>query len=182
MTRASKRFVIEPFDTAKHDRAAFSCGVEQVDNFFKKTANKLVKADNLRVYVMVDLVGEVVGFYAINAHMIDYAELPPKYARNRPGHGTIPAIYISMIGVDRRFSGHGYGGDLLADCLKRIVRAGDELGVAVVMLDVLDDGNVALVDKRKRLYASYGFAPLPSNAMRLFLPIATIKPLIADDR
>jgi ribosomal protein S18 acetylase RimI-like enzyme len=182
VTRAAKRFVIEPFDTAKHDRAAFSCGVEQVDNFFKKTANKLVKADNLRVYVMVDPEGEVVGFYAINAHMIDYAELPPKHARNRPSHGSIPAIYISMIGVDQRFSGHGYGGDLLADCLKRIARAGDELGVAVVMLDILDDGDVALVEKRKRLYTSYGFAHLPSNATRLFLPLATIKPLIADDR
>ena len=176
------RGIIEPFDSARHDRAAFSCGVEQVDNFFKKTANKLVKADNLRVYVLVGSDGQLVGFYAINAHKVDYTELPPKYARDRPGHGSIPAIYISMIGVDLRFAGNGYGGDLLADCLKRIARIGDELGVSVVMLDVLDDGNPELVDKRKRLYAGYGFTPLPTNDRRLFLPLATVKQLIEQSK
>ena len=120
----------------------------------------------------------MIGFYAINAHKLDYTELPSKYARDRPGHGGIPAIYISMIGVDARFAGLGLGGDLLADCLKRIARIGGELGVSVVLLDVLDDGNPELVEKRKRLYAGYGFAPLPSNAMRLFLPLATVKQLL----
>lgn len=179
MTPSVPRGVIEPFDPARHDRTAFSCGVEQVDNFFKKTANKLVKADNLRVFVMVDPAGQLIGFYAINAHKIDYAELPPKYARDRPGHGSIPAVYISMIGVDVRFRGKGYGGDLLADCLTRIAMVADNLGVSVVMLDVLDCGNPALVEKRKQLYKAYGFTALPSNGMRLFLPLTTVKQLIA---
>jgi hypothetical protein len=47
------------------------------------------------------------------------------------------------------------------------------------MLDVLDDGNPARDEKRKRLYAGYGFTALPTNEMRLFLPLATAKPLIA---
>jgi hypothetical protein len=173
------RSTIEPFDPARHGRTAFSCGVELVDNFFRKTANKLVKANNLRVYVMVGVEGELIGFYAINAHKVDYADLPSRYARNRPGHGAIPAIYVSMIGVNTRFAGQGYGGDLLADCLKRIARIAEELGVSVVMFDVLDDGNPKLIDKRKRLCTGYGFAPLPSNDMRLFLPMAAVQQLIA---
>jgi GNAT superfamily N-acetyltransferase len=172
--------IIEPFDPEKHDRTAFSCGVEQVDNFFKKTANKLTKADNLRVFVMVDPAGQVIGFYAMNAHKIDYTDLPAKYARNRPGHGAIPAVYISMIGVDVRFRGSGFGGDLLIDCLTRIARVAEDLGVAIVMLDVLDCGNPKLVEKRKQLYTGYGFAPLPSNDMRLFLSLATVQALIRD--
>ncbi len=178
MTQASPRGRIERFDPAKHDRAGFSCGVDQVDNFFRKTANKLVKADNLRVFVLTGGAGNLIGFYAINAHQIDFAELPEKYARNRPGHGSIPAIYISMIGVDLRFAGQGYGGDLLADCLKRIAQIADDLGVAVVVLDVLDCGKPEMVEKRSRLYLGYGFMPLPSNPMRLFLPMATIKQLV----
>jgi hypothetical protein len=35
---------VEPFDPERHDRSGFSCGVEAVDNYFKKTANKLAKA------------------------------------------------------------------------------------------------------------------------------------------
>lgn len=176
----AQRGIIEPFDPARHNRTAFSCGVEQVDNFFRKTANKLVKADNLRVFVMVDPAGQLIGFYAINAHKIDYTELPPKYARDRPGHGAIPAVYISMVGVDARFRGQGYGGDLLADCLTRIVMIADNLGVSVVMFDVLDCGNPELVAKRRHIYEGYGFTALPSNAMRLFLPLATVKQLMAE--
>lgn len=38
--------IIEPFDPEKHDRTAFSCGIDQVDNVFRKIANKRSKADN----------------------------------------------------------------------------------------------------------------------------------------
>lgn len=182
MTGAGEpQFVIEPLDPSRHDRAAFSCGVEQIDNFFRRTANKLAAADNLRVFVMTDGGSEVIGFYALNAHAVDYRDLPPKYARTRPGHGSIPAAYLSMIGVDARHAGHGYGGDLLADALTRVAVAATSIGIAVVILDVLDDGNAALVARRKALYERYGFTPLPSNPLRLFLPVATVQALL-DER
>lgn len=84
-------YIIEPFDPERHDRAAFSCGVEQVDNYFQKTANKLAMADNVRLYVMVDPAGTVIGFYALNAHAVHFQDLPAKFARTRPSHGNIPA-------------------------------------------------------------------------------------------
>ncbi|MFY9290257.1 MAG: GNAT family N-acetyltransferase [Methylorubrum rhodinum] len=174
----SARHVIEPFDPATHDRTAFSCGVEQVDNYFKKTANKLAKADNVRLFVMTATDGTLVGFYALNAHAVDYAELPPKYARTRPGHGQIPAAYISMIGVDTRFAGNRFGGDLLVDGLSRIARTADDIGIAVVMLDVLDCGCPELVQKRLKLYMSYGFVALPSQPLRLFLPISVVRQIL----
>ena len=169
------KLVIEPLDPLRHDRAGFSCGVEQVDNFFKRTANKLAAADNLRVFVMTAGTAEVIGFYALNAHAVDYQDLPSRYGRSRPGHGSIPAAYISMIGVDSRHAGHGYGSDLLIDALSKIAAAGEGIGIAVVMLDVLDDGDSSLVARRKALYEAYGFTPLPSNPLRLFLPLATVR-------
>jgi ribosomal protein S18 acetylase RimI-like enzyme len=171
--------VIEPLDPVKHDRAAFSCGVSQVDNFFKKTANKLSKADNVRVYTMTDDDGKsVIGFYAINTHSIHYSELPEKYAKTRPSHGNIPAAYISMIGRDEKYKGGGYGGDLLVDCLKRIAGIAEQIGTAVVLLDVLECGDAEKTKRRIDLYTGYGFQPLPSNPMRMFLPVATIKGLL----
>ena len=172
-------YIIEALDPARHDRDGFSCGVEQVDNFLKRTANKLASADNLRVFVMTEGDAGVVGFYALNAHSVDYAELPGRFARTRPGHGSIPAAYLSMIGVDLRYAGRGLGGDLLVDALTRVTLAADSIGIAVVMLDVLDDGKPELVARRKRLYESYGFTPLPSDPLRLLLPIATIRSLLS---
>src|SRR3989338_4542074 len=89
-------YTIEPFDPSKHDRAAFSCGVEQVDNYFQKTANKLAKADNVRLYVI--------------------------------------------------------------DC-----------------------GDPDRVARRKALYESYGFEPLPSNPLRMFRSVSTVRKLIAEE-
>ena len=173
---------IEPFDPAKHDRAAFSCGIEQVDNYFQKTANKLAKADNVRLFVMAVDDGSVIGFYALNAHAVHYGDLPPNFARSRPSHGSIPAAYISMIGRDQRFRGGGYGGDLLVDALRRIAVAADAIGIAVVMLDVLDCGSPDRVVRRRALYESYGFRGLASNPLRMFLPLSIVRSLIADER
>lgn len=174
-------YTIEPFDPEKHDRAAFSCGVEQVDNYFQKTANKLAKADNVRLYVMVDPAGTVIGFYALNAHAVHFTDLPAKFVRTRPSHGNIPAAYISMIGRDQKFRGGGYGGDLLVDALRRIAVAADAIGVAVVMLDVLDCGDPDRVARRKTLYESYGFVSLASNPLRMFLPVSIVRKLIVED-
>lgn len=167
---------IEAFDPERHDRAAFTSGVEAVDNFLRKTAGKLARADNLRLFVMSDASGAMIGFYAVNAHAIDYTELPARYARTRPGHAAIPAAFISMIGA--RHQGHGYGGDLLVDALTRIAQAADAIGIAVVILDVLDDGDAEQVARRKALYEAYGFQALPSRPLRLFLPLATVRQLI----
>jgi ribosomal protein S18 acetylase RimI-like enzyme len=174
-------YTIEPFDPSRHDRAAFSCGVEQVDNYFQKTANKLAKADNVRLYVMVAPDGTVIGFYALNAHSVHFTDLPAKFARSRPSHGNIPAAYISMIGRDQKFRGGSYGGDLLVDALRRIAVAADAIGVAVVMLDVVDCGDQDRVARRKALYESYGFQSLASNPLRMYLPVSTVRKLTAEE-
>ena len=173
-------FIIEPFDPDKHPRSTFSCGIAQIDNYFQKTANKLAKADNVRFYVMVAPDGAVAGFYAINAHAVDYTALPPGFARTRPSHGHISAAYIAMIARDQRFRGGGYGGMLLVDALRRIAQAATAIGIAVVMLDVFDCGDPERVARRKALYGEFGFTPLASNPLRMYLPIATIRTLLAD--
>jgi ribosomal protein S18 acetylase RimI-like enzyme len=171
---------IEPFDPERHDRTGFSCGVEAVDNYFKKTAGKLVSAGNVRLFVMVNPDGNLIGFYAINAHAVDYRDLPSRFARSRPGHGSIPAAFVAMIGRDQRYSGQGFGSDLLVDALRRITQAADVIGLAVVLLDLLDCGNPERTARRQSLYQSYGFQPLPSNPTRLYLPLAAVRNLMAE--
>ncbi len=171
-------FVIEPLDVTRHDRAGFSCGVAAVDNFLHRTANKLSKADQMRVFVMTPDGRTIAGFYAINSHAVDYRDLPAALTRQRPNHGSIPAAFISMIGRDRRFHGQGLGGDLLVDCLLRLARISDEIGLAVVLLDVLDCGDPARTQRRASLYHDFGFQPLPSQPQRLFLPIGTARKLL----
>lgn len=178
MRAAGSELSFEPLDPSRHDRAGFSCGVAAVDNFLQRTANKLAAAGNVRVFVLAKQTGDVVGFYALNAHAMDYRSLPARFARSRPGHGSIPVAYISMIGVDRRYAGRGYGRNLLVNALRRIISASDEIGIAVAIIDVLDDGNAELIARRQKLYTKFGFEPLPHDPLRLFLPVSVIRAIL----
>jgi hypothetical protein len=85
-----------------------------------------------------------------------------------------------MIGRDQRFKGKRYGADLLVDALRRIAAAADSIGISVVMLDVLDCGDRERVARQKAIYESFGFQPLASQPLRMFLPIATVRTLVAE--
>lgn len=173
----SYRFV--PLDTNRHDRGNFTCGIAQVDNFFRLTASKLSRADNIRIHVLETSVGGVVGFFALNAHSVSYADLPDRFAKDRPRHGDIPAVYISMIGVDQRYQNQGFGGAILAEALTRISAAADTIGIKIVLLDILDCGNPELVLRRRAIYERFGFLPIPGKSLRYFMPIATVRKLLA---
>jgi hypothetical protein len=165
-----------PSDTIEQLSRAASCR----STISSTDREQAVQGRYLPTFVMIGSSGDLIGFYAVNAHAIDYAELPERFARNRPSHGRIPAAYLAMIGIDYRSQGRGYGGDLLVDGLTRLAHAADALSIAVVLLDILDCGDSDKVAKRRTLYAGYGFAPLVSNPLRLFLPMATVRQLLVE--
>lgn len=71
---------------------------------------------------MSDAEGMVLGFHALNAHAVDYAELPADMLAPGQGIGQIPAAYISMIGVDERHQSKGYGDEPRMTALVRNAR------------------------------------------------------------
>ncbi len=165
---------VEPLDTARHDRVSFSSGVGQCDNFLRLTAGKLSKAGHTRVFVMTPDGQKIIGYYALNASSIDYRELPSPFARDRPASGFIPAAFIAMIAIDRAEQGKGYGGDLLANAFRRIAEAQQNIGLSVAVLDVLDDGDSEAVERRVRLYRSYGFQPFAERPLRMWISVKGI--------
>lgn len=64
------------------------------------------------------------------------------------------------------------------DVLRRIASIADAIGVAMVMLDFLNCGDPDRVARGKALYESYGFQPLVSNPLRMFLPVSVVRQLI----
>lgn len=165
---------IEPLDTAKHDRAAFSCGVDQIDNFFKRLANQQQKREFTKVWVAVSTDNEsaVLGFYATNSHSIPTDDLPEKLRKGAPRQDRVGAAYISMVGVTADAQGTGIGTVLMIDALKRIATAATQVGIFTVVLDVVEDEHT---EKRKAWYTKLGFLPFPSQPLRMFIPISTVR-------
>ena len=169
--------IIEPLDSKKHDRAAFSCGVRSLDNFLRHTARKQQAEDFSRIWVATNSEQvAILGYYALNAHFIEGLDLPVHLTKGAPRSGCIPTAYLSMIAVDQRYQGRQLGHILLADALSRAVNAADGyLGLKAVVLDVAEDGGLEITEKRRLFYESMGFHSFPSNPLRMFITIEEVR-------
>ena len=66
---------------------------------------------------------------------------------------------------------------LLVDALQQCQRAGQILGVRLMLLDVAPEAGEEARVRLHRFYAAMGFKPLPGHSERLFLSLAALPPL-----
>src|SRR5579863_3809402 len=104
---------IEPL--GKHDRAAFSCGVAALDDWFRFRARQDEQRNVARVFVALDDQHGIVGFYSLSSFTLTIADLPPEQAKRLPRYDAIPAALIGRLARDQKVRGEGVGGLLLAD-------------------------------------------------------------------
>jgi GNAT superfamily N-acetyltransferase len=167
---------IRLFNPQTHDRAAFDCGVGRLNNFLQRSAKKQQKGDFVRVYVAIAPgQGRVLGYHSINAYGLAADDLGPLAPKAAPSHGTVPAIYLSMIAVDLSQQGRGLGSILLDHAKRKALGVADTLGAWAIVLDVMEEGGSDAVQSRLAWYGKHGFIPFPSAPLKIFLPIATIR-------
>src|SRR6202162_3759775 len=152
---------IEPL--GKHDRAAFSCGVAALDDWFHLRAGQDEKRNVARVFVAIDDQRGIVGFYSLSSFTLTIADLPPEQAKRLPRYDVIPAALIGRLARDESVRGEGVGDVLLADAVRRIIGAARSLAVFAIVVEATDERAAAF-------YRDFGFAPFPNRPLRLFMP------------
>ena len=158
--------VIEPLGK-RHDRAAFSCGLPELDRYLARQAGQDVRRRIARVFVCTaEGTDTVLGFYTLSALAIDLSSLPEELSRKLPRH-PVPCALIGRLAVDQSVRGHGLGHMLLVDAIKRTMHASDIMAIYAVIVDAKN--NVA-----KQFYEGFGFASMQDDSMRLFLPLGSI--------
>lgn len=165
------RFVTEPLGKG-HNRAAFSCGKESLDNYLKRQASQDRRRNLARVFVKTDddEPRTIAGYYTLSALSITFDDLPEEKSRKLPNYRHVPAVLIGRLAVNQRHQERGLGKVLLVDALKRIITQGSELGIYAVVVEPIDD-------EAARFYRRYGFLKFPGRADRLFLPTDTVRQL-----
>jgi GNAT superfamily N-acetyltransferase len=155
-------YLITPL-TGEHDRSSFVSGFEALDRYFREQASQDIKRRIATCFVAVSRNDrDVAGFYTLSATSIALGALPPQVVKKLPRYPVVPAALLGRLAVDRHYQGHGLGGILLADALKRTSRA--EMGVFAMVVDAKDAA-------ARRFYEHYGFTLLPGEGRRLCLPI-----------
>ncbi|MCY4393774.1 MAG: GNAT family N-acetyltransferase [Rhodospirillaceae bacterium] len=160
---------------------AFPAERDRLDAFLQFTARKQQKDDFTRVFVAVsDGSPEILGYCAMNAHAVATSDLGADRPRRTPSTGGIPALYLSMIAVDRSRQGKGLGSDLAIDALGRARSVAGEIGLKLVVLDVIDDDGSAVFAHRRGLYRRLGFRSFQDRPERIFIAIDTIRAMFGD--
>jgi GNAT superfamily N-acetyltransferase len=172
--RDESLYRIEPLGE-RHNRAAFSCGVEALDRYLQKQAGQDVSKHVAAAFVITPDGVTIAGFYTLSAHVVSLSELPESVSKKLPRHLKVPATLLGRLAVSREFRGQGLGELLLVDALKRVLLSTREIASAVVVVDAKDE-------RAREFYLRHDFIPLPSQRSRLFYPVQTIEKLFFERR
>jgi predicted GNAT family N-acyltransferase len=153
-----------------HDRAGFSCGIEELDKYFHKYARQNMEKGVAAVFVLVRRRGskEVLGFYTLSATALDAGKLPKEFLKKLPRYQHLPATLIGRLARSADLPGKGIGEKLLANAIRRCVKNSEIIGSLAVVVDAKDD-------RVKMWYLKYGFQELKDQPNRLFLPLESLK-------
>ena len=158
--------VFEPLGP-EHDRAGFSCGEPALDDYLRRRAAQDVRRRVARVFVALEgASGTIAGYYTLSAASFARQQLPEAAAKRLP-HYPVPAAIIGRLAVDQRYQGRGVGELMLADAIKRVLRASEALAVHALVVDAKND-------RAKAFYERYGFVAFVDAPNRLYLPLASI--------
>jgi predicted GNAT family N-acyltransferase len=166
---AGPGFKIEPLH-ARHDRAAFSCGIPDLDRYFQQQARQDLDRNLAAVFVLTRDSSEVDGFYTLSAHSILAEDLPQELSKKLPRF-PLPVTLLGRMAVSKAVRGQRLGEFLLMHALERAWIGSHQVASWAVVVDAKAGA--------RDFYLKYDFVPLPSNADRLFLPMKTIARLFA---
>ncbi|MEP6550738.1 MAG: GNAT family N-acetyltransferase, partial [Gemmatimonadales bacterium] len=156
----------------QHDRAAFSCGTPELDEYIKRLAGQHArKKVSATTVLLVDAADRIAGYHSLSSTRLNLGELPPALAKQYPRYEEgIPATLVGRLAVDLSYSGQRWGEALLLNALERSYQATSTVASAFVMVRAIDAATT-------RFYARFGFKEFPGDSRRLYLPMKTVRQL-----
>lgn len=139
-----------------------------MDDWFHHRAGQDQRRDVARVFVAVAEDDALVGFYSLSATTLSFKALPDAIRKKLPRYPMVPAVLIGRLARDQRARGTGVGELLLADAIKRVVRATEYVAAFAVVVDAKDEPAAAF-------YRRFGFVQSPDDPMLLMLPLAAVR-------
>lgn len=164
---ATDGFITEPLGK-QHDRAAFSCGVSELDKYLREQARQDARRNVAAPFVLCERGSrQVIGYYTLAATSAGLGQLPEETARKLPHYPDVPAYLLGLLAVHREYAGRGLGKRLLIDALRRSWEQNPRIAAALVIVDARDE-------EAARFYRHFGFQRFPDRQERLFIPMRTV--------
>ena len=153
-----------------HDRASFDCGRESLNSFLKHTARQHAERGISQTFVLVEEDAPepkpILGFFSLNICQIKSETLSESETKKLPR--DVSGIKLGRLAVSRGIQRQGIGKALLIAAIGKVLEIFDSAGGIGLFVDAKDQNG-------KGYYEQFGFVPLPSNQLQLFLPLKTIR-------
>ena len=162
--------VFEPLQ-AYHDRTAFDCGKEPLNDFLRRRARQNADRNVGVTHVVVPAPGAatILGYYTLLVRTVAQ-DIVPEGKRLPPGE--IGVVLLGRLAVDKRAQGQGIGKAMLLRAIRQVARASRDMGIYALVLDALDAEARAW-----HLELNWGFQELLDSPNHLCLPVATVRQL-----
>src|SRR5258708_129617 len=159
----------------QHDRAAFSCGVQSLDQYLKTQASQDMRRKTNAVFVMVGAESptRIVGYLTLCAYTLSQDEVPQAARKHIPRFPLVSATLIGRLAVDKSDQGRGLGAVLLARALRMAYENTSVVGSSMIAVDAMDE-------RAAGFYEAHGFIRLV-DSMRLILPMQTAASLMGHE-
>ena len=151
----------------QHNRAAFSCGVESLDQYFQgDPIRQDVSRRVTNAFVLTHDGSFVAGFYTLSPISILSVDLPANLAKKLPKR-PIGATLIGRMGRDQSLRGKGLGEVLLMDALPKAWQASKLVSCWAVVVDAKEGA--------RDFYLKNEFTAFATRPDRLFLLMKNIE-------
>jgi GNAT superfamily N-acetyltransferase len=151
---------------AVHDVNGFDCDTPALNTWLKETAKQHKNKFLSQTFVLVDdaMPATIVAFYAMAVRSLTGTErLPENMAKKLPRQ--VPGLTLARLAVARSEKKQGHGETMLIDAMKRARDVAGNVGGYALFVDAKDQDAA-------NFYKKYGFTPLPSDPLTLFMPFA----------
>lgn len=152
-------------DTTRHDRQAFTSGVDELDVYLQRFAAQQSKKGVavVRVLVDTDAPSTILGYYSLSAAQIDAAQFDPRTQQILPRY-PVPCFRMGRLATHAEHRGRGLGRLLVGCAIERCLEARKQVGAYALVVD-------AKGDEAKNFYAHYGFVSCRDHPMTLYLSL-----------
>lgn len=152
-----------------HQLADFDCGRDDLNLWLHTIARQHQKKRISSTFVLVDEAQpmQVMGYYALTICSIASNTLPRTASKKLPA--SVPAVKLGRLASNtvHRVASLRIGETLLLDAMLRSKHISDNAGGYALFVDAIDESLLPF-------YERYGFQPLPSQPLTLFIQVTDI--------
>ena len=153
----------------QHNRSAFDCGVEVLNEYLQRYARQNHESGGAKTFVAVapGSPAKILGYYSISPGAVAFAKVPAIVTR-KLGRYDVPVFRLGRLAVSSPLHGRGLGADLLLAAGERAIAVAGEVGGVALAIDAIDDRAAAW-------YERFGALRLSDEPLKLILPLETIR-------